>query len=149
MINTNRRLTGGAKLLAQDYLITTTQGRAIDGLISPATLTTAGALTLTAAQLLGGLILRDPNGSGRTDTLPTATLLNEYLGRPKAGTAFRFTIRNTADAAETITIQAGTGGTTSGTMTIAQNNTKRFIVVMTNTTNSPAYTVYSEGTFVH
>jgi hypothetical protein len=38
-------------------------------------ITTAGAVTLTAAQILGGYINRDCNGANRTDTLPTAALL--------------------------------------------------------------------------
>lgn len=115
------------------------------------TLNTAGDLTLTTAQILGGLILRDPNGGARTDTLPTAALL---LAAMPAGvlidTSFRFTIRNTADAAETITVAAGTGGTLSGTATIAQNNSKEFLVVFTNVSaGSEAYTAYSLGTVVH
>ena len=65
-------------------------------------------------------------------------------------TSFQFDIRNTADASETITIAAGSGGTTSGTMTIAQNNGKRFIVVITNNLQGAAtYTVYSLGTYVY
>lgn len=108
---------------------------------------TAGALTYTAAQLLGGLILRDPNGAGRSDVTPTATLLLAALPGAVVGTSFDFTIRNTADAAETITVTAGTGATLSGTMTIAQNNQKAFRVVITNV-GTPAYTVYSLGTVV-
>ncbi len=111
------------------------------------TLATAGAATLTAAQILGGLILRDPAGGARTDTLPTATLLAAAMVQAGVGNSFEFTVRNTADAAETITIAAGTDGTTSGTMTIAQNNTKRFKVVIT--ADTPTYDVYSLGTVVH
>jgi hypothetical protein len=111
---------------------------------------TAGALTYTAAMLLGGIILRDPNGAGRSDVTPTAALLLAAIPGAIVGTAFEFTIRNTADAAETITVTAGTGATLSGTMTIAQNNSKRFLVVFTNVTAaSEAYTVYSLGTVVH
>lgn len=112
------------------------------------TSTTAGAVTYTAAQILGGLILRDPNGSGRSDVTPTATLIVAAIPDAKVGSSFEFTIRNTADAAETITVTAGTGVTLSGTMTIAQNNTKRFLAVVTSVT-SPAVTVYSLGTIVH
>lgn len=113
------------------------------------TLTTAGALTLTAAQLLGGLILRDPNGAGRTDTTPTAALLVAAIPGVQIGQFFEFTIRNDADAAETITVAAGTGGTASGTMTIAQNNMKRFLVRFTAVVSgSEAYTLYSLGTVV-
>lgn len=116
----------------------------------PATLTTAGALTLAVAEVLGGLILRDPNGDNRTDTLPTASDLVEAIQGAMVGTGFEFTIRNTANGNETITVAAGTGGSTSGTMTIAQNNSKRFLLVFTNVTvGSEAYDVYSLGTVTH
>ncbi len=119
-------------------------------LIAPATLTTAGALTLTAAQILGGLILRDPNGSARSDTLPTAALLVEAIQGAQVGTSFRLAIRNTADASETITVVAGAGGTISGTATIAQNNSKEFLVRITSITEgAETYTAYSLGTVVH
>ena len=115
----------------------------------PATITTAGAATYTAAQLKGGLLLRDPNGSGRSDITPTAALLVAALPSAVVGTSFTFLIRNDADAAETITVTAGTDCTTSGTMTIAQNAIKQFLVVLTNVTASTeAYTIYSLGTVV-
>jgi hypothetical protein len=111
---------------------------------------TASAITLTAAQILGGLILRDPNGAGRSDVFPTAALLVAAIPGAQVGTSFEVDIRNTADAAETITMTAGTGVTISGTATIAQNNTKRFRIRLTNVTaGSEAYTAYSIGTFVH
>src|SRR5690242_6722136 len=111
--------------------------------------TTAGALTYTAAMLLGGLILRDPNGAGRSDVTPTAAqILAALEGKATVGQGFEFTIRNTADAAETITVTAGTGVTLSGTMTIAQNNSKRFLAVITGI-STPAVTIYSLGTVVH
>ena len=121
------------------------------GFASVATDNTAGAITYTAAQLLGGLILRDPNGAGRSDVTPTAVDIVKALTYPKglapvAGSCFEFTIRNTADAAETITVTAGTGVTLSGTMTIAQSNSKRFLVVINSATTC---TIYSLGTVVH
>lgn len=108
---------------------------------------TAGAITLTAAQILGGLILRDPQGN-RSDLVPTVASLYEALGKPNdvAGLSFEFTIRNTANAAETITVTTNTGWTLSGTMTIAQNNSKRFKVVFTDPATA---TLYSLGTVVH
>lgn len=114
--------------------------------INPVTKTTAGAVTYTADEISRGLILRDPNGAGRSDVFPTAAQLYAELGRPSVGSAFKFIIRNTADAAETITMTAGTGITISGTATIAQNNTKIFVAVFTSPT---AVTVYSIGTLVH
>lgn len=122
----------------------------------PATITTAGAATYTAAQMLGGLILRDPNGSNRSDVTPTAaSLLAELAARiggdVPIGLSFEFTIRNDADVSETITVTPGTGGTVTGggTMTIAQNNSKRFLVRVTGTGANAAYIVYSLGTIVH
>lgn len=106
---------------------------------------TAGAVTYTAAQLLGGLILRNPNGGNRSDVTPTASLLVSAMNTRNIGSSFRFTIRNTAGAAETITVTAGTGVTLSGTMTIAQNNSKDFLAVVTAI---DAVTIYSLGTVV-
>ena len=118
-------------------------------MITVTTLSTAGALTYTTAQVLGGLILRDTNGAGRTDTLPTAALLVAALTGLHVGSSFTLHIRNTASGANTLTVAAGTGGTISGTATVAQNNAKTFRIVFTNiTSGSEAYTAYSLGTTV-
>lgn len=114
--------------------------------VTVTTLTTGSNQTLTAAQLLGGFIDRDPNGGARTDTLPTAALMIAALNQGGVGNAIEFTVKNSADAAETITIAAGTGGTEKGTMTIVQNNSKRFMLIVTGATT---YDVYSLGTVVH
>ena len=111
-------------------------------LITVTTLTDAAA-TLTAAQVQGGLILC-PASTGRTLTLPTAALLSDAIQGGLVGTAFEFTIRNTG--AGTVTVAAGTGGTTSGTMTVATTASKRFLVLFTNVTvGSEAFTIYSLG----
>lgn len=47
----------------------------VDRTTAAAVVTDAGAATYTAAQVLGGVILRDCAGAGRTDVLPTAALL--------------------------------------------------------------------------
>lgn len=118
--------------------------------VTPTAVTTAGAVTYTAAQLLLGMILRDPNGANRTDVTPTAAEIVAAIKRKKIGTTFRLVIRNTADAAETITMSGGTGVTISGTATIAQNNTKEFLVRLDAiASGSEAVTIYSIGTFVH
>ncbi len=112
---------------------------------------TAGAKTYTAANLIGGLILRDPNGDNRADVTPTAAQIVAGFAGGIVGSSFEFTIRNTANAAETITLTAGDGGVTlSGTMTIAQNNSKRFLCVLDNIGGgTEAVTIYSLGTVVH
>jgi len=114
------------------------------------TINTAAAVTFSAAQLLGGMILRDPNGAARADLLDTAENIVAAIAGCEVGSCFEFTIRNTADAAETITVTTNTGLTLSGTMTIAQNNSKRFLAVVTNIgSGTEAVTVYSLGTVVH
>lgn len=118
--------------------------------LAPVTLSTAGALTYTAAQLLAKLMLRDPNGAGRSDVFPTAALVVAAIPGVQVGTAFEFILRNTADASETITMTAGTGVTISGTATVAQNNSKRWLIVVTAiTAGAETYTAYSIGTMVH
>jgi hypothetical protein len=122
--------------------------------------TTAAAVTYTAAEIAGGYIRRDPNGSGRTDVLPTAALLVAYL-RNIAGPIgallipnleMQFTVQNDADAAETITMSVGTGGALgpnvagSVTVTIAQNSSRRFSIQFTNVTpGSEAYVLRNLG----
>ncbi len=115
-------------------------------LIVPVTYSTAGAVTLTTDQVLGGLLLRDGNGGARTDTLPDAASLVEAIQGCMVGTSFTFHVRNTSSTAIAITVAVGTGGTASGTMTIAQNFCKSFTIVFTNVTyGSEAYTCYSLG----
>lgn len=65
------------------------------------TINTAAAVTFSAAQLLGGMILRDPNGAARADLLDTAENIVAAIAGCEVGSCFEFTIRNTADAAET------------------------------------------------
>lgn len=123
---------------------------AVKGLTTVTTKSTADVVTYTAAELVGGLILRDPNGAGRNDVTPTAAQIVGAVAGAIVGSSFEFVIRNTADAAETITITAGSGVSLSGTMTIAQNNSKRFRAVLTNVgTGTEAVTIYSLGTTVH
>lgn len=111
--------------------------------------TTAGNATYTAASLLGGFITRDPAGGARDDVTPTAALIIKAMGpNVKVGDSFEFTIRNTADASETITVTAGTDVTLSGTMTIAQNASRRFLAVVTSV-SSLTVTLYSNGAFTH
>ena len=118
--------------------------------ITVTTEATAGAVTFTAAEIIGGLILRYPNGAGRADLFPTAASLCQAIEGGYgygAGQSIRVVIRNTADANETITMTANTGVTISGTATIGQNNSKEFLIVFDDVTpGSEAYTAYSLGT---
>lgn len=115
--------------------------------LTPATVSTGAAVTYSTAQILGGLILRDPAGAGRSDVTPTAAQLVAACPGITSGVSMRVTIRNTADDAETITLTNGTGVTISGTATIAQNNSKTFIVYFSEVASGKeAVTFYSLGT---
>lgn len=113
-----------------------------------AAITTAGNVTYTAAQMVNGFIIRDPNGANRTDpTATAAALLTQFrtlFGNAAVGSSFIFEIANTADASETVTISAGSGVTLwPATQTLAQNTNGRFRAVFTNVTaSSEAVTIY-------
>lgn len=142
----NNRLTVTGGFTGLDATFT---GFTVTKLAVVTTIATVGAVTYTSSEVMGGLILRDPAGAARADLIATAANLRSILSGPIVGSSFEFTIRNTADAAETITLTTNTGITLSGTMTIAQNNTKRFLVVFTNVgAGTEAATVYSLGTVV-
>ncbi len=109
--------------------------------------TTANATdtaTLTAAQLLAGVISGVPTAAA-SYTLPTAALMVAAINRPKVGDSFDFLISNNSAGANTITVLAG-GATLDGTVTVAQNVVRLFRVVLTNVTAAAeAYTVYGVG----
>jgi len=109
-----------------------------------ANVTTAGNATLTAAQLVGGLITRDPNGANRTDTTATGTQIETELAAQGMALAnddtFLCYIINTADAAETITLAGGTDVTLSNAgQTLAQNESAQLLFQRTAANTFTAY----------
>lgn len=112
---------------------------------TPATVTTAGDTTYSAANMLGGLILRDCVGASRADTTPTAAqFVAGYSGRAAEDTMDVLLV-NTSDAAETITLTAGASVTLiPATVTIAQNEIARLTIrLVTTTGGSEAVTIYA------
>ena len=105
---------------------------------------------LTIDMLLGGLILRDPDGADRIDSIPTAESIVSDISGAVVGSSFEFRIKNTStNTNNTITISGPDGGnvTTNGTMTIQPLFTRTFLVVCDNVTNGKeAVTIYSLGT---
>lgn len=108
---------------------------------------TAGANTWTAAELLKGVLLRDPTGGDRSDVLPTAALLVAAAPDAWVGQTFEFTMINNSDADEVITVTAGVGCTLAPTsITLGRNQAKKFVALLTNVTAAAeAYTVYELG----
>lgn len=119
-----------------------------DALPAPTSDNTAGARTYTAAEILGGIIVRDPNGASRSDVLPTAALLVAAMPGVRVGDVVRCLIVNGADANEVITIGAGSGGGFDANQqavarVIPQNASKFMHIRFTNVTaSSEAYVVY-------
>ena len=86
----------------------------------PLPVSVASTATLTAAQVLNGLLLV---GSGATTaqtyTLPTVALLEATLSNSdKVGTSFVFRVVNLGTSSGTAIIAAGTGWTVSGSLTM-------------------------------
>jgi hypothetical protein len=98
---------------------------------------TDGNVTLTAAQLLGGFILRSA-GATSTDVFPTATAIINAMPDCEVGDAFTFEIINTKSG--TITMAIGTGITLAGTTTIATGTSRRYLAIVTNV-GTPAVTI--------
>jgi hypothetical protein len=123
--------TSAARLLVNGLLVRR---------LTTTNVTTAGAATLLASAVLGGRITRDPSGSNRTDVLPTAALLDAEDTTLADGDSFTFVLDNTADAAETITLNMGVGLTNRGAaITIAQDTSAVIQLVKTGTAT---YNVY-------
>lgn len=112
--------------------------------MDPAVLDTAGAVTYTAAEVLGGLIVRDCNGGARSDVLPTAALLLAAMRSEQVGDIVKCLVVNNSDAAETITITAGSGGdfTQIADTRVVPQNTSRMLYIRVTDVTTPAYLVY-------
>lgn len=113
---------------------------------APTNITTAGAVTYTAAQIVGGIILRDCNGGGRTDVLPSATNLLAALPGLNIGDTIKCRIINTSTGATSITISADSSGgfdaaQTATSKTIVQDASKEVYIRITGI-STPAYVVY-------
>lgn len=101
-----------------------------------ATITTAGNVTYTAAQLIGGTILRDTNGSNRTDTTPTAaqivSLMQSKNTATENGTSFTFYWVN--NGSDNVTLAAGTGVSLYGKKKIKDGKAMELGVVIDDDT---------------
>jgi hypothetical protein len=127
-------LTGGAKTGTGVAGAVRTLSVALYTQSAPAAKTTT--TTLTAAELLGGLITANQGAAGAaTYTMPLGTDLAAALPADLAvGDSFQFSIINiSTNAAEIVTVAGNTGTTAVGNMTIAANG---------------ATTSQSSGTFV-
>jgi hypothetical protein len=84
---------------------------------TPVALTTG--VTLTAAQLVNGLILGSPGASAVSYQLPTCSDLDTLVSSAKAGSSFDFSVVNVdGNTSGVITLTTNTGWTLVGLMTV-------------------------------
>lgn len=116
---------------------------------APAAKTTT--VTLTAAEILGGLITANQGAAGAaTYTLPLGTDIEAAMPADTAnGDTFTFSIINiSTNAAEIVTVQGNTGTTAVGNMTIAANGattSQAWGTFAVRRTGSGAYSFYRIG----
>lgn len=91
-------------------------------------ISTAGAGTLTAAGLVGGLITRTGPTAAYTDTTDTAANIIAAIPGAEVGTAFEVWIKNTVAFNETLA--GGASVTLSGQTIIPPNSVGRFLVTV-------------------
>ena len=86
----------------------------------PLPVSVAATATLTAAQVLNGILIVGSGAtSAQTYTLPTVALLEAALSNSdKVGTSFEFRVVNIGTSSGTAIIAAGTGWTVTGSLTM-------------------------------
>lgn len=107
--------------------------------------------TLTVANISGGVSTVDLNmtgalGAAATATLPTVAALVAALHTPTVGTSYRLRVVNSSSGAFSWTVATATGWTLNGTMTVAQNTWREFVVTLTSLTAATLQSV-ATGTF--
>lgn len=98
----------------------------------PAILT--GDTTLTGAQVAVGLVVCNKGSdAGLTVTTPTAALIDAAIPSAKVGSSLKLTIcnNNNSGASSTLTVAAGTGVTTYGSLTVARFGANTYLLVKT------------------
>lgn len=115
-------------------------------------ITTVGTATYTAAQMKGGLILRDSDPSGGNFSDNTATAADiiasikdfDDIAGDGVGSSYNFIIANTGTT-NTITLNGNTDVTIDGSATIAPTERRLFKAVVTSGTEVTIYSLLSNG----
>lgn len=88
--------------------------------------TTAGSATLTAPQIMRGVLNRTGPGAGFTDTWPDADAIIAAMDNPQVGDSWALIYRN--GVAQAMTFAAGTGIVSGiGTLSCAASSTKTYL----------------------
>lgn len=99
--------------------------------------TATASATLTAANVTGGsasvdLAMTGTLGAAGAATLPTVANLIASMWEPKIGATYRLRVINRSSANFAWTMTTNTGWTLTGTMSIAQNTWRDFVVTLTS-----------------
>ena len=103
--------------------------------------TATSTATLTAAQILGGMLYANPSTSAATYTLPTAAAIDSALPSATVGSTFDLFIINVGTSSGAVTLSMGTGVTDGGNAAVAVAVTSSAMFRFRKTADG-AYTVY-------
>jgi hypothetical protein len=113
----------------------------------PSSETGVTAVTLTAAQVTGGILVANPGTTGTTYTMPlvvtsgATTGVNDLVSSAKVGSTFDWVVINIGTSTGDITMAAGTGTgwTIVGSLTISDGTSASFIARKTSDTTWTLY----------
>ena len=105
--------------------------------------TATSTATLTAAQLVGGMLVANPSTSAATYTLPAASTVDTALPNATVGSTFDLSIVNIGTSSGTVVLAMGSGtGFTDGGNAVASVATTSSAMYRFRKTGDGAYTVY-------
>ena len=116
---------------------------------APITETGTSAVTLTAAEVTGGILVANPGSTATTYTMPivvtsgATTGVNDLVSSAKVGSTFNWVVINIGTGSGDITMAAGTGTgwTIVGSLTISDGTSASFIARKTSDTTWTLYRV--------
>ena len=115
----------------------------------PASETGVSTVTLTAAEVTGGILVANPGTTATTYTMPivvtsgATTGVNDLVSSAKVGSTFNWVIVNIGTTTGDITMAAGTGTgwTIVGSLTIDNEKSASFVARKTSDTTWTLYRV--------
>lgn len=117
------------------------------GTLGVASVTTEGVHTYTPAEILGGFIGRNPDGTSVDDVLPDASALIAAIPDCVVGTRIDFSVANYATGTEVVRVTSPESGYTADFelsadhITVRPRETAAFTLVVTDV-DTPALTLY-------
>ena len=103
--------------------------------------TATATATLTAAQIVGGMLVANPSTSAATYTLPTAALIDAAVPNATVGSTFDLNLVNIGTSSGAVTLATATGLTDGGNAFTAVAVTSSAMFRFRKTADN-AYTVY-------